>query len=148
MSKKKILILQGANMSRLGRRSPELYGRTTAAELDKILHDYAEEIGYDIEIFYTHIEGEAITKIYEAADSGFDGLIMNPAGFVYSGFALRDCIRDSTLPYIEVHIRNSAGRGTKSATAEVSKAYVCGFGVDSYVLALEGIRRILDVPRA
>lgn len=148
MSKRKILVVQGANMSRLGIRSPELYGRTTAAELDTLLYEYAVGIGYDIEIFYTHVEGEAISKIYEAVDAGVDGLIMNPAGFVYSGFALRDCIRDSTLPYIEVHIRNSAGRGTKSATAEVSKAYVCGFGVDSYVLALEGIRRILDVPRA
>ncbi|MCO8167501.1 type II 3-dehydroquinate dehydratase [Pseudomonas sp. 21LCFQ02] len=148
MSRRKILVVQGANMSRLGKRSPELYGRTTAAELDQLLYEYAEKIDYDIEIFYTHVEGEAIARIYEAVDSGVDGLIMNPAGFVYSGFALRDCIRDSTLPYIEVHIRNSAGRGTKSATAEVSRAYVCGFGVDSYILALEGIRRILDVPRA
>lgn len=135
-------------MSRLGKRSPELYGYTTAAELDQLLVDYAAGIGYHVEIYYTHVEGDAITRIYEAADAGFDGLIMNPAGFVYSGFALRDCIRDSRLPCIEVHLRNSAGRGTKSATAEVSRGYVCGFGVDSYILALEGIRRLLDVPRA
>lgn len=143
---RKILIVQGANMSRLGKRPPELYGRTSAAELDALVLAYAERIGYHVEIFYTHLEGEAIGRVYEAVDAGFDGLIMNPAGFVYAGYALRDCIRDSALPYIEVHLRNSAGRGTKSITAEVSRAYVSGFGVDSYILALEGIRRLLDEP--
>ncbi|MEJ2804028.1 type II 3-dehydroquinate dehydratase [Comamonadaceae bacterium PP-2] len=143
---KRILVVQGANMSRLGKRSPELYGLTTAAELDELIRQYADRIGYGVDIFYTHIEGEAIERIYEAVDAGYDGLIMNPAGFVYSGFALRDCIRDTKLPYIEVHLRNSAGRGTKSATAEVSRAYVAGFGPHSYLLALEGIRRLLDEP--
>lgn len=144
---RKILIVQGANMSRLGKRPAELYGRTSAAELDEELKEYASKIGYEIDIFYTHVEGEAIQRIYDAVDAGFEGLIMNPAGFVYNGYALRDCVRESNLPYIELHIRNSAGRGTKSITAEVSRGYVSGFGVDSYILALEGLRRLLDHPR-
>jgi hypothetical protein len=64
----KILLIQGANLSYLGRREPELYGTTSAAELDSMLRAYAGKRGYDLETFYTHIEGEAIARLYRAAD--------------------------------------------------------------------------------
>jgi 3-dehydroquinate dehydratase-2 len=88
----KILLLQGANLTFLGRREPEIYGSTTPAELDAILRCHAQDHAYQLEIFYTNIEGEAINRIYQAVDKGFDGLVMNPAGFTYAGFALKDCI--------------------------------------------------------
>ncbi len=89
----KILLLQGANLTFLGRREPEIYGSTSPAELDAMLQRHAQDHGYQLEIFYTNIEGEAINRIYEATDEGFDGLVMNPAGFTYAGFALKDCIK-------------------------------------------------------
>src|SRR5215831_19993544 len=71
----KILLVQGANMSYLGKREPEIYGTTTAAELDTMLQERAKQGGYQIDIFYTHIEGEAIGRLYAAADSGIDAVV-------------------------------------------------------------------------
>lgn len=74
----KILLLQGANLTYLGKREPEIYGTTTPDELDAMLREHAKEKGFELDIFYTNIEGEAINRIYKAADSGVDGLVMNP----------------------------------------------------------------------
>src|SRR5262249_16520456 len=76
----KLLLIQGANLNYLGRREPELYGTTSAAELDAIVRAHAAKHGYDIEIFYTNIEGEAINRLYRAVDEHFDGVVMNPGG--------------------------------------------------------------------
>ena len=116
----KILVLQGANLAYLGRREPELYGKTTAAELDEMLREHARAHGYELEIFYTHVEGEAIGRLYRAVDEGFDGVVMNPGGFTYAGYALRDCLRALPFPYIEVHMTNSDKRGIRSVVAEVA----------------------------
>ena len=93
----KILLVQGANLTFLGRREPAIYGTMTPAELDAKLQRHAGEHGYDLEIFYSNIEGEAINRIYRAVDEGFDGLVMNPAGFSYAGFALKDCLKGAAL---------------------------------------------------
>src|SRR5215472_14629800 len=77
----KILLLQVANLTFLGRREPQIYGSTTPADLDAMLRRHAHDHAYQLEIFYTNIEGEAINRIYQAVDEGFDGLVMNPAGF-------------------------------------------------------------------
>jgi 3-dehydroquinate dehydratase II len=93
----KILLLQGANLTFLGRREPEIYGSTTPAELDAMLRCHSHDHAYELETFYTNIEGEAINRIYQAVDEDFDGLVMNPAGFTYAGFALKDCIKGAGL---------------------------------------------------
>lgn len=80
---RKILLVQGANLSYLGKREPEIYGKTTSADLDKMLLNFSEKHNLALEIFYSNIEGEAINKIYESNDKGIDGIIMNPAGFTY-----------------------------------------------------------------
>src|SRR6185295_16610965 len=98
---KKILLLQGANMAFLGRRQPELYGTTTAAELDRRMDAYARKVRVKLEHFYTHVEGEAIARLYKAVDQKFDGVLMNPAGFLYAGYALRDCLRALPIPCVE-----------------------------------------------
>jgi 3-dehydroquinate dehydratase-2 len=92
-------IVAGANLTFLGRREPEIYGSTTPPELDAMLRRHAHDHAYQLDIFYTNIEGEAINRIYQAADEGFDGLVMNPAGFTYAGFALKDCIKGAGLPW-------------------------------------------------
>ncbi|MBI2527876.1 MAG: 3-dehydroquinate dehydratase [Candidatus Rokubacteria bacterium] len=134
-----ILLIQGPNMSYLGRRQPEIYGRTSAAELDAMLREHARANGYDLTIFYTHSEGEAIERLYRAADEGIDGLVMNPAGFIFSGYALRDCLRAVPFPYVEVHITNIEKRGFHSVLAEAGVGMVAGFGVQSYILGLEAM---------
>jgi len=135
----KILVLQGANMSFLGRRQPELYGTTTAAELDALLREHARSNGYELEIFYTHVEGEAIARLYRAVDEGVEGLVMNPAGFLTAGYALRDCVRALPFPCIEVHMTNIDKRGMRSVIAEAATGMIAGFGIQSYLLGLDAV---------
>ena len=141
---KKILLMQGPNMTFLGRREPEFYGTTTAAELDAMLTTHAEKHGYALDIFYTHVEGEAIARIYAAVDDGVQGLVMNPAGFLYAGHALGDCIRAAKLPYIEVHMTNIERRGKSSVLAQVCEGMIYGFGVQSYIMGLEAMHHLLE----
>ena len=139
----KILLLQGANMTYLGRRQPEIYGTTTAAELDAMLLAYAKENGFELEIFYSNIEGEAINRLYRAVDEGFDGLVMNPAGFGYAGYALKDCLAALPFPYIEVHMTNIEKRDIRPITREVAKSVIFGFWIQSYFLGLDAMCGLL-----
>lgn len=143
----KITLIQGANMEYLGLREPELYGTTTASELDEILQAEAEKRGLQLSILYTNLEGEAISEIYRSARGGVDGLIMNPAGFMYSGFALKDCLKAVKLPYIEAHMTNIDARGLASVTACSSSGLISGFGVQSYILALSAIEAVISAKR-
>jgi 3-dehydroquinate dehydratase II len=135
----KLLLVQGPNMSYLGRRQPELYGKTSAAQLDAMLRAHAQRNKYSLTIFYTHSEGEAIERLYRAVDEGVDGLVMNPAAFLFAGYALRDCLRAVPFPYIEVHMTNIEKRGLKSILAETAVGVIAGFGIDSYVFGLEAM---------
>ncbi|HEX9844327.1 MAG TPA: type II 3-dehydroquinate dehydratase [bacterium] len=136
---RKILLVQGPNLSYLGRRQPELYGKTTAKELDAMLLAYAAEHDCRLSIFYTHSEAEAIERIYQAVDEPVDGLLMNPAAMLYAGYALRDTLRAIPFPYVEVHITNIDKRGLHSITAEAAVGMVTGFGVRSYLLGLDAL---------
>ncbi|MDX2156218.1 MAG: type II 3-dehydroquinate dehydratase [Hyphomicrobiaceae bacterium] len=141
----KLLLIQGANLSWLGKREPEIYGKTTAAELDAMLFAEAERRQVGLEIRYSNIEGEAINWIYEAADSDVDGLLMNPAGFSLAGYSMMHCLKavHASLPYIEIHITNIDKRGLWSVTAEAAEGVVSGFGIDSYFVALDAMLRLL-----
>src|SRR5229473_376622 len=140
----KILVVQGANMAYLGKRQPEIYGTTTTAELDDILHKHAGSRGYTLEIFYTHIEGEAIERIYQ----GIDGLVINPAGSLHASFALRDCLRSLKPPLVEVHMSNIDKRGLHSVTAEAARGVVAGFGIRSYLMGLDAVARLVADERS
>ena len=138
-----ILLVQGANLTYLGKREPAIYGTTTAAELDAMLQAHARERGYTLDIFYTNVEGEAINRIYQAADMGASGLVMNPAGFSYAGYALRDCIKGAGVPYVEVHISNIHVRGIHCVLSDVSRGVITGFGLRGYLLGLEAMLGVL-----
>ncbi|WP_119418643.1 type II 3-dehydroquinate dehydratase [Desertibaculum subflavum] len=139
----KILLIQGPNMSYLGRRQPELYGKTTAAELDRLLLDHAAGHGCQLEIFYSHVEGEAIGRIYQGVEDGIDGLLINPAAWLYAGYPLRDTLRAMSFPIVEVHMTNIDRRGLKSITAEAAHGTIAGFGIHSYLLGLDALLRLL-----
>jgi 3-dehydroquinate dehydratase-2 len=139
----KILLLQGANLTFLGRREPAIYGTTTPAELAAMLQAHARERGYGLEIAYTNLEGEAINRIYAAVDQGFDGLVMNPAGFSYAGYALKDCVKGAALPYVEVHISNVHTRGIHCVLSDIAVGVITGFGMHGYVLGLEAMLEVL-----
>ena len=140
----KILLLQGANMVALGKRQPELYGITTAAQLDAMLVEEAKNLDVSLDIRYTNIEGEAIDWIYQAEASGVDGLLFNPAGFVYAGYALRDCLKAVTMPRVEVHMTNLERRGMHSVTASEADGMITGLGVDSYLHGLRALAQLIS----
>jgi 3-dehydroquinate dehydratase-2 len=138
-----ILLIQGANMEYLGRREPEHYGTTTAEDLDRMLMDEAGRREMRLDIRYTNLEGEAIGWIYQADRGDSSGLVMNPGGFVYDAYALRDCLKGVSLPYVEVHMSNLDRREMRSATAGEADGMIMGLGVRSYVLALDAIKAII-----
>jgi 3-dehydroquinate dehydratase-2 len=135
----KLLLIQGANMEYLGRRQPELYGTTTAKELDAILRRHARSLDVALDILYTNTEGEAVTAIYKADRANIDGVLFNPAGFLHAGHALRDCLKSIRAPAIEIHVTNIEKRGYGSITTEAAIGMIAGFGVDSYILALQAM---------
>ena len=130
-------------MEYLGLRQPEIYGTTTASQLDALLRADAGRLGMTLDILYTNLEGEAISAVYRAAHDHVDGLVMNPAGFLYAGYALRDCLRSVALPYLEVHMSNIDARGMHSVTAGESAGMITGLGVESYRLALRAIHNLV-----
>lgn len=142
-----ILVLQGPNMNYLGKRQPELYGTTTAAELDEMMREHARRNGYKLSIFYTNSEGAGVDRLYQAVDEGVDGLVMNPASWSFDGHAMRFCLLSINLPYIEVHIRSQYKMKHVSTLAEVAIGVIQGFGVDSYLLGLDAMLRILNRER-
>jgi 3-dehydroquinate dehydratase-2 len=134
---KKILFIHGANLQYLGKRQPEIYGRTTAAEADQMCREHAKEKGFDLEIFYTNHEGEAIDKIYQAKELGVHALVMNPGGFTYSGRALADAV-------VEVHLTNHYQRNIHSEIAHAAQAVILGPGVFGYLLGLDAALHLVE----
>ena len=135
----KVLCLQGANMEYLGIRQPEIYGTTDLQTLHAMLLEEAKGLGIDLDIRVSNIEGEAIGWIYECDRAGYAGLLMNPAGFSYAGYALRDCLRGIRMPAVEVHLSNIERRAMKSVTAEACVGVVTGFGLRSYFHGLRAL---------
>jgi len=139
----KILVIHGAGMNMRGKVQLEIFGKMTLPEYDERIRAYAAELGVDIEIFHSNIEGEVVNKLYDANDKGFDAALFNPAGFSRGYPALVAAIGQVKFPTIEVHISNPVRRGPVSDTATVSRGIVAGFGVDGYYLALRGLRGLV-----
>ena len=136
----KILIIHGAGMNMRGKVQTEIFGPMTLPEYDERIRGYARDLGLEIEIFHSNIEGDVINRLYAANDQGFDGAIFNPAGFSRGYPALVAAISQVKFPVIEVHMSNPVRRGPVSETATVSQGMVTGFGIAGYELALRGLR--------
>ena len=139
----KVLIIHGAGMNMRGKVQTEIFGAMTLPEYNAHIHKYAEELGVEVEIFHSNIEGEVVNRLYAANDEGFDGAIFNPAGFSRGYPALVAAIGQVKFPTIEVHISNPMRRGPASDTVAVSRGVVAGFGVEGYDLALLGLRHLI-----
>ena len=139
----KILIIHGAGMNMRGKVQTEIFGTMTLPEYDAHIRKYAADLGVEIDIFHSNIEGEVVNRLYAANDEAFDGAIFNPAGFSRGYPALVAAIGQVKFPTIEVHISNPVRRGPISDTAQVSLGMVTGFGVAGYYLALRGFKDML-----
>ena len=139
----KVLVVHGAGMNMRGKVQVEIFGPMTLPQYDERIRGYANDLGLDVEIFHSNIEGEIVNKLYEANDRGVDAAIFNPAAFGTGYPALVAAIWQVRFPTIEVHISNPIRRGPASQTAGVSQGVVAGFGVAGYALALRGIKDLL-----
>ena len=136
----RVLVIHGAGMNMRGKVQVDIFGPMTLPEYDERIRGYAKELGVEIEIFDSNIEGEVVDRLYTATDEGFDAAIFNPAAFGTGYPALVAAIAQVKFPVIEVHISNPIRRGPASQTAAVSQSVVAGFGIAGYALALRGIR--------
>lgn len=139
---KKIAVIHGPNLNLLGRREPETYGATTLAAVDAEIASLAEELGIEVESFQSNHEGAIVDFIGSAADRGVSGFLINPAAFTHTSVALRDAFLGVGLPFVEVHISNTAAREdfrSHSYLSAIAAGVVFGFGVQSYLLALRGL---------
>jgi len=136
----KILVVQGAGMNMRGTVQTEIFGTMTLDEYNQNIRKYAEELGIEVEIVHSNIEGEVINFLYNANDLGFDGALINPAGFSRGYPALTAAISQVSYPVIEMHISNPVRRGPVSDTAAVCLGIVAGYGVYGYYLALRGLK--------
>ncbi len=142
----KILLIHGPNLNLLGEREPEVYGRTTLAEIDKRLTALAGERGAELRTIQSNGEGEIIDAIQEARHWA-GGLIINPGAYTHYSLAIRDALSAVRLPAVEVHISNVFAREEfrhRSVIAPVCIGSVCGFGGRSYDLALNGLLEHLN----
>ena len=136
----KILIINGPNLNMLGRREPGIYGQSS-------FDDYLPQLQQrypDVEISYyqSNIEGELIDKMQEAGFGQADGIVLNAGAYTHTSVALQDCIRSLQCPVIEVHISNVHQREEFRHHSMISRAcrgVICGFGLDSYRLAIEAL---------
>jgi len=124
----KILVIHGAGMNMRGKVQTEIFGPMTLPEYDERIRGYAAELGLEVEIFHSNIEGEVVNKLYEANDRDFDAALFNPAGYSRGYPALVAAIAQVRFPTIEIHISNPVRRGPVSETARVSHGMVTGFG--------------------
>ena len=134
-----ILFLNGPNLNLLGQREPEVYGRTTLADIEAKVRERAAQFKASIEFRQSNIEGELVTWI-QAAKGKFEVIVLNAAAYTHTSVALRDAIAAVGVPTIEIHLSNIHAREEfrhTSLIAPVCRGQIAGFGLNSYVLAVE-----------
>jgi len=140
----KILVIHGPNLNLLGTREPGIYGAATLVEINLQIAARCAELGLDVATFQSNSEGEIVDAIQTEP---FDLLIINPAAYTHTSVAIRDAIAAMGKPAIEVHISNIHTREEfrrHSYTAGVAVGQISGFGVDSYLLAIQAAKKILS----
>lgn len=138
---KHILVIHGPNLNLLGTREIDIYGKVTLAEINEAIKQKAKELDCQVKIKQSNSEGEMVSFIGEAKD-WTDALIINPAAYTHTSVAIRDAILAVGIPAVEVHLSNiyqREGFRQKSLVAGVCRGQITGFGLQSYILALEAV---------
>jgi 3-dehydroquinate dehydratase-2 len=137
----KILVLHGPNLNLLGEREPEIYGRTTLAEIDAGLRELAAKRGAEVDCFQSNHEGALIDRI-QAARRTHQAIVITPGGLTHSSVALRDALAATGLPIVEVHLSNIHARESfrrRSFVAPIALGQISGLGAKGYELAVDAL---------
>ncbi|UXU85420.1 type II 3-dehydroquinate dehydratase [Burkholderia sp. S-53] len=136
---KKILMLHGINHNMFGKRDPAQYGTITLAQIDARLQGLATELGAQVESFQTNSEGAMCERIHRAFEERQDAVLINAGAWTHYSYGIRDALAILTCPIVELHMSNIHAREPfrhHSVLAEIVSGQICGFGVQSYLLAL------------
>ena len=135
----KILMLHGINHNMFGQRDPAQYGTVTLAQIDAQLQALGQELGAEVESFQSNDEGAFCDRIHQAFRDGVDAVLVNAGAWTHYSYGIRDALAILICPVVELHMSNIHARETfrhHSVFADIVKGQICGFGVDSYTLAL------------
>ncbi len=138
----RILVVNGPNLNLLGRREPEVYGNVTLDDVKALLQQLGKHLSIEVDMFQSNLEGELVTKIQQAPQEGFAGILINPAAYGHTSIALRDALKAVSLPFVEVHMSNIYSREDfrhKTYLSDIASGVVIGFGAQSYLLGLRGL---------
>ena len=138
-----VVILNGPNLNLLGTRQPEVYGKTTLADVEALCAEETARLGLEMEFAQSNHEGSLIDLIH-AARGQHAGIILNAGAYTHTSIALMDAIASVELPVVEVHLSNIHARESfrhTSYIAPVALGQICGFGVHGYVLAIQALQR-------
>ena len=141
----RIAVINGPNLNLLGTREPALYGSVTLAQIEDNLRSIGNEVGADLTFTQLNGEGEIVEYVHSLRGN-VDGALVNAGAYSHTSLAIRDALAGVSVPFVEVHMTNIYAREPerrKSALADAAVAVVCGFGADSYELALRGLVRKL-----
>ena len=134
-----ILVLNGINLNMFGKRDPKQYGTATLADIDRSLQALATELGVTVQSFQTNHEGAMCERIHQAFHDKVDAVLINAGAWTHYSYGIRDALAILTCPVVELHMSNVHAREPfrhVSVFSEVVKGQICGFGADSYLLAL------------
>jgi 3-dehydroquinate dehydratase II len=140
-----VYVLNGPNLNLLGLREPDIYGHDTLASIEDLCRNKGKGLGLEIVFRQTNIEGELVNHIHEAREKA-QGIIINAGAYTHTSVALHDALKAVGLPAIEVHLSNVYKREAfrhHSFISPVAQGVICGFGPQSYELALEGLAAVL-----
>ena len=135
----KVLLLHGINLNMFGKRDPATYGTITLAEIDAAVVALGQELDAQVTCFQTNSEAAMVEKIHAAHADKVDAVLINAGAWTHYSYGLRDALAMLTIPIVEVHMSNIHAREafrTHSVIAPIAKGQICGFGIDSYLLAL------------
>ena len=135
----KILMLHGINHDMFGKRDPKQYGTITLDEINAQLQALGQQLGASVECYQTNHEGAMCERIHQGFLGGVDAVLINAGAWTHYSYGIRDALAILTCPIVELHMSNIHAREPfrhVSVFAEIVKGQICGFGVDSYLLAL------------
>jgi 3-dehydroquinate dehydratase-2 len=141
-----IYVINGPNLNLLGSREPETYGHASLKDVEAQCAKTAQAHGFSTEFRQSNVEGEIVNFIQEAGQRKAAGIVINPAGYTTTSIAIMDALLGVSLPAIEVHISNIHARESfrhDSYISRVARGVVCGFGVEGYRLAIDGLASII-----
>jgi 3-dehydroquinate dehydratase-2 len=142
----KICVLHGPNINLLGVREPDIYGHDSFDDMNRRIKEHARRLDIEARIFQSNSEGELVDAIHDALKWA-DAIVINPGAYTHYSYAIRDAIAAVRLPTVEVHLTNVYGREEfrrHSVVAPVASGHIVGFGTNSYLLAIQAVKTLVE----